>query len=241
MGFFDALFGGSPEKQLQKHRKRMKHKDSQQEDRIASIHWLAENGSPEAIYALLGRFEMTYEHHMKDNQEKVLVEELVLNLGDAALPALLKFIPKTKQFARPLALYERLAGREKCLDLLLEMLEMEKERSELKADKKRHVLIKLAEFKDPRIEPAVLDQLSEFDEGVRYAAAEVLAAQEANDSIRDALLDRLDHDEEDSNRLRVRIAEIAHSRGWSLAHRAESIAANPPANWSVVGDRLRQG
>lgn len=240
MGFFDSLFGGSPEKQLQKHRKRMKHKDSQQEDRIASIHWLAENGSPEALYALLRRFEMTYEHHMKDNQEKVLVEELILNIGADALPPLKKFIPETKQFARPMALYERLAGKPAALDLLLSMLVMEKERSELKAEKKRHILIKLAEFKDPRIVAEVLDQLNEFDEGVRYAAAEVLAAQEASDTIRDALLDRLTHEEEDSNRLRVRIAEIASSRGWGLAHRAEAVAANPPANWAVVGDRLHQ-
>lgn len=241
MAFFDFLFGGSPEKQLKRHGKRVRHKDTQQEDRIASIHWLAEAGTPEAIYALLGRFEMTYEHLMKDNQEKELVEDLVLNLGDKSLAPLETFIPRTKSFARPLALYERLAGREKCLELLLNMLAQEKERSELKMDKQRHILIKLAEFQDPRITEAVLDQLEVFDEGVRYAAAEVLIAQPSDDTIRDALLDRLVHEEEDSNRLRVRIAEIASSRGWSLAHRAEAVAADPPAGWQVVGDRLRQG
>ncbi len=241
MAFFDFLFGGSPEKQIQRHGKRVRHKDTQQDDRIASIHWLAEAGTPESIYALLGRFEMTYEHLMKDNQEKELVEDLILDLGDAALAPLERFIPRAKSFARPLALYERLAGKEKALDLLLDMLEQEKQRSELKMDKQRHILIKLAEFRDPKIPEAVLDQLEVFDEGVRYAAAEVLFAQPQDDRIREALLDRLVAEDEDSNRLRVRIAEIASSRGWSLGHRAEAVAADPPTGWKVVGEQLRQG
>ncbi len=103
------------------------------------------------------------------------------------------------------------------------------------------MLIKLAEFQDESIAWEVTELLEDFDEGVRYAAAEVLIAQEPTDAIRDALLDRLVHEEEDSNRLRVRIAEVASSRNWLLEHREEAVLANPPQGWTVAGGRLRQG
>ena len=70
MGLFDFLFGGSVEQQIQKHAKRIKSKDTPIEDRQASAHWLAENASPAAIRGLIGRFEMDYEHGMKDTAEK---------------------------------------------------------------------------------------------------------------------------------------------------------------------------
>jgi hypothetical protein len=240
MGIFDIFFG-SPEKQIKRHGKRVRDKDTQQDDRVASIHWLAENGSPEAIYALLARFEMNYEHQMKDNNEKELVEDLLLARGTDAVAPLEAFIPRTQSFARPLALYQRLTCDEKTLALLMKMLAQEKERSELKAKKKTQVLIKLAEFQDESIAGEVTELLEDFDEGVRYAAAEVLIAQEPTDAIRDALLDRLVHEEEDSNRLRVRIAEVASSRNWLLEHREEAVLANPPQGWTVAGGRLRQG
>jgi len=242
MGFFDFLFGGgSIENQIKKHAKRVKHKDAQQEDRLASIQWLADTATPEAIYALLGRFEMTYEHQMKDAQEKELVDDLILLLGAKALPALETFTSRTKSFARPLALYQRLAGQERALALVLSMLEKEASQSEFKPQKKKNLLVKLADFQGESIPGAVIPLLDDFDDGVRYAAIEVLFAQTPSDAIRDALIARMAHEEEDSNRLKVRIAEVAVSRGWTLGEHAEAVAAAPPQGWSVVGERLRQG
>ncbi len=241
MGFFSFLFGGgSIEEQIKKHAKRVKNKDAQQEDRLATIQWLADTGTPESIYALLGRFEMTYEHQMKDAQEKDLVDDLILGLGEKALPALETFTSRTKSFARPLALYQRLGGQEKALKLVMGMLEKEASQSEFKTLKKKNLLVKLADFQDPGIAEAVLPRLEDFDKGVRYAAAEVLFAQDPSDAIRDGLLARLAHEEEDSNRLKVRIAEVALSRGWALGELAEAVAAAPPQGWQVVDGRLRQ-
>ena len=62
MGIFDLFTGGSIDKQIEKHSKRIKKKDAQQEDRVASAYWLAEEGSFNSVYGLLGRFEMAYEH-----------------------------------------------------------------------------------------------------------------------------------------------------------------------------------
>ena len=85
MGLLDLLLGGSPEKQIKRYGAKLRNKDTPVEDRQAAAAWLAKNGTPDAIHALLGRFEMTYEHHMKDASEKDDVSSYVIGLGDKAV------------------------------------------------------------------------------------------------------------------------------------------------------------
>lgn len=242
MGLFDFVLPfGSVEKQIQRHGKRVRNMNASLEDREASARWLADNGSPEAIYQMLRRYDQAYEHQMKDLGEKDLIDKLALGLGERAVEPLRAYCLKNKAFARPLAVYERLTGPDGSKALTLEMLAFEKERSELKAAKKREVLVKLADFKDADIPALVMDQLDDFDEGVRYAACEVLIAQDETPEIHTALLAQLANPEEDSNRLRVRLAEVAIQRRWSLGEHAAAVAENPPAGFSVKGSTLVKG
>ena len=238
MGLFDFITGGSIEKQIGKHAARLKKKDAQQEDRIASAYWLAEQGTVESIMGLLGRFEMTYEHQMKDASEKEVVSRLVRELGETAVPSIEHFLRKSRQFARPLALYQEIVGPERTLDILFELLEAEAKKSELKPEKKRALLIKLAEFTDDRIEAATLPFLEDFDEGVRFGAIEVLIAQGETDAIREGLLKVLGDPEEESNRVRVRVAEIAAGRSWPLGDALAFVTENPPSGWGVARGRM---
>lgn len=248
MGLFDFLpFLGGPEKQLKRHVKRIKHKDAQLEDRQASAIWLAEtaqNATDPALFqaavkGLLGRFEMTYEHHMKDAQEKDDVADLVLGLGDRAAPAIESFLRRTRSFAHPLSLYQQITGEDSARELVLELLEKEREGSELKPEKKRLLMIKLGDFRHAEIAGRVIPFLDDFDHDVRYATVEVLIAQEGpTDAIREALVARLAHPDEDDNRLRGRIAEVVQGRSWPLGEHAGAIAERPPQGWQVQGGRL---
>lgn len=240
MGIFDIFFaGGSPEKQIKRYGAKLRNKDTPIEDRQAAAAWLAKNGSHDAIMALVGRFEMTYEHHMKDASEKDDVSNYVLNLGKKAIEPLAAYLRRARQFARPLALYEQLAGRDAAVLLALELLEVESRVSELKPEKKRELLVKLAEYRDARVVEPVLPMLDAFDEGVRYAAVEVLLAQDETPVIRDALLDRLASPEEESGRLRGRIAQVAASRRWPLGERSGAVAARLPQGVRLVDDVLQ--
>ncbi|MCB9741485.1 MAG: hypothetical protein H6741_26505 [Alphaproteobacteria bacterium] len=238
MGFFDFLLGGSPEKQIKKYAKKIKHKDTPVEERQAAAYWLADQGSPEAIYGLLGRFEMDYEHGMKDASEKEEVANLVLGLGDRSIEPLEAVLRRTQKFARPLALYEQLAGREKAILMILQLLDEEFERGELKVEKKRELLKKAAEYNDPRVRDSAQRFLDDYNEECRFAAVEVLIAQDETPGLRDAMLDRLVHEDEDSNRLRVRVAEIAAARRWPLEDRSEAFSANPPHGYGARDGRV---
>jgi hypothetical protein len=233
MGLFDFFTGGK-EGQLKRHARRLKNLNAQAEDRQVSAHWLAEEGSEEAVLGLLGRYEINYEQRMKDSQEKDLVFDLLRGMGAGRVgPGVRQWVRKNQAFARPLQLVEELEGTEAAVDVLLDMLGREVD--PFKPEKKRQILIKLAEYRDPRIIERVPACLHDFDEGIRYAAAEALLAQEAADeTVRGELAKALANRQEESNRLRVRIAEAFHQRSWSLGEHAEAVAERPPVGWTLT-------
>jgi HEAT repeat protein len=234
MGMFDFITGGQ-EGQLKRHAKRVMNLNAQAEDREASAHWLADNGSEQAILGLLGRFTVTYEHQMKDLGDKDMIFDLLQGLGESVAGPIKVWAHTANQFARPLKLVDEFEGGEAVVTLLLELLV--KENDPFKPEKKRQILIRLAEYEDARIRPAIVDCLRDFDEGIRYAAVECVLCQEAPE-VQEDLAECIADDKEQSNRLRVRIAEAFHQRGWGLGQYAETVAGNPPHGWTVSGDRL---
>ena len=234
MGLFD-FFSPSEEAQLKKHVKRMKNLNAQPEERQMSAHWLAENGSDAAVVGLLARFGLHYEQRMKDAQEKEFVYKLLLGMGEKACSPIRAWSMRNQSFAYPLRVIEELEGETAAVDLLLDMLGREVD--PFKPEKKRQILIKLADYHDTRIIERVPACLKDFDEGIRYAAAEALLAQET-DEVRSDLAEALASREEESNRLRVRIAEAFHKRNWSLGEVRADIEERPPVGWTVRGEQI---
>jgi len=234
MGLFDFITGGS-EGQLKRHTKRAKNLNAQAEDREASLHWLAEDGSEQAILGLLGRFNVTYEHQMKDLNEKQLVFDLLDELGEKICEPVKVWARTAPQFARPLQLVQKFQGETETVSFLLEMLSGEND--PFKPEKKRQILIRLAEYTDERIFPAVEPCLRDFDEGIRYAAVEAVLSQ-PDEGVQTSLAGCIADDKEESNRLRVRIAEAFHQRGWTLGEHSDSVAAFPPHGWTVEAGKL---
>lgn len=232
MGVLDFLFGGG-EKGIAKNGRKLKNKDTPIEERQEAARWLAKEGSHEAVKALLGRFEMDYEHGMKDAAEKDLVADLVLDLGDKAVAPLRDFLLRTEKFARPLALYEQLTSAEQAQALALEMLAREADRSELKPGRKRNLLVKMGDYRGEAVTRAVLPFLRDYDEGCRFAAVEVLLAQPDTSASREALLAVVANPKEESNRLKVRVAEVAAKGRWPLGAHAEAVSSAPPAGYWV--------
>ena len=237
MGFFDFLTGGEAG-QLKKHTKRLCNLNAQKEDRQASASWLAENGSDEAVIGLLNRFDMTYEHRMKDAEEKEQVYNLLLGIGPRVTQPVRQWVRTHQSFAFPLRLVDHFEGADATVEVLLDMLG--REIDPFKPEKKRQILIRLAEYRDPRIIERVPPCLHDFDGDIRYAAAEALIAQES-DAVRDDLAAALCSREEESNRLRDRIAQVFHQRGWGLGERTEQLEGNLPHGWKLSGDRLLPG
>ena len=234
VGFFDFFRTGEAA-QLKRHSKRLVNLNAQKEDRTASAYWLAENASEESIIGLLNRFNMTYEHRMKDSEEKQLVYDLLLGIGPVVTQPVRQWVRKNPSFAFPLRLIDHFEGPDAAVEVLLDMLGREVD--PFKPEKKRQILIRLAEYRDERIIERVPACLEDFDGDIRYAAAEALIAQET-DAVRDDLAKALANRNEESNRLRDRIAAVFEQRSWSLGEHTEAVTDNPPYGWAVNGERV---
>lgn len=232
MGLFDFF---TAEGKLKRHARRAADRDIQAEDRDASIRWLAENGSEAAIRGLLGRFEVSLSQQIKDAAEKEYVYQLLVGLGAAVVPPLQEHLRSCKQFALPLRLLEHFEGAEAANGAARELLDAERARSAFYPEKKKHLLVWMAPRADARSAASAAHFLDDFDEDVRYAAAEVLMHHGAAD-VRALLVGGLARAEEDSNRLKHRVCDFLRGRGWTLD--GVDLAGRLPPGFAVEGDRI---
>ncbi len=236
MGIFDFVteLVGSNEKKIEFYARKVRHKDTPVEQREAAAVWLAEEGSHDAIVGMLGRFEMTYEHQMKDQVEKDRVERILLSLGSDAIEPVADFMRRSRSFARAMKVYRELAGVEAAKALNLELLDVEFAKSGLKPKKKHDLLVMLANFRGADVTESAMRFLDDFNEGCRYACVEVLIVQDETPAIRDALLARLSPEEE-SGRVKHRIADVASQRRWKVGD------VEVPENFKLKGGHLIAG
>lgn len=230
MAFLDKFFG-SP---LKRHSRRVGTRDAQPEDREASARWLIENGSPEALAAVFNRFELQLEHSLKDKREKELVYELLVDVGPPASAAARAFARTSVHFQWAVAVIDTIEGAGAGTQALLELLQTQRVEDEFKPEKKRTLLLFLAERKDPAITAGAVRFLQDFDEGVRHAAIEAIAAQDGDGS---ELLPALLNPKEESTRIRGRLGELFATRGWAVP--ADPwLAANVPIGFRLADGKL---
>jgi hypothetical protein len=235
MGMFDFFL--SEEKKIAKHQRRLTNRDAQPEDREASARWLVDQGSPQSLLALLARFDVSLDHQLKDKGEKELVYALASSQGAEHMSAPLDvWLRQCRSVALPLRLLEDLEGKDTAVKMACDLLEVERKRDDFKPEKKKTLLIWLAGIRNEQCQPTASPFLDDFDEGVRYAASEVIIAQK-NVSGCLPLLGVVLNPDEDSNRLKIRICEVVEQRGWDVSG-VEGLEERLPANFTVQKGRL---
>jgi hypothetical protein len=238
MGLFDFFL--SEEAQIKKNIARLTNRDSQPDDRDASAKWLAERNSPLALLGLLQRFDLALEHQLKDQAEKELVFDLLVAKGAQVLDPVRVWLRQCKSFAMPLRLLGEVGGREAAVEMGYELLKIELQKDDFKPVKKKALLVWLAEQRHAGASAAAAPFLADFDEGVRYSAVEVIAAQ-SGDEGRAALLELLAGTKEESNRVRVRVASVFVQRGWRVDDAGAGLVSVLPAEFKVRDGRIVRG
>ncbi len=230
MAFLDKIFGNP----LKRHARRVGTRDAQAEDREASARWLLDNGSEEAMTAVFNRFELQLEHSLKDKKEKELVFEMLVDTGPKAAAAARAFAKTSVHFQWPVAVIDKVEGPGAGTRALIELLGTQRVEDEFRPEKKRTLLLFLAERRDPAIVEAASRFLTDFDEGVRHAAIEAVAAQDCDGAL---LLPLLLNQKEESTRIRGRLAEIFAQRGWPVSD-DEWLATHVPIGFRLLEGRL---
>ncbi len=233
----------SKEKALQRTIERATNKLAQQGDRWAAMEQLHKDGSEEALFGLCKRFGVTSQKQVEDEQEKNWVVDVLVGAGPAALPPVTRYVKSAPQLAFALKVVDRIATNDQLLTVVDAILATEEPGYTRDPERRLDVIRWLGELdKIPAADRVtrIAPYLKDFDQNVRCAAADALAAHEP-DLIGDGLLVAFLRPEEESGRFRRRIAEILADKKIPLAGKGAEIApllTGPVSGFAVSGDRL---
>jgi hypothetical protein len=215
MGLKDFLGLGGAEGKLRKHAARARNKDAQSADRFSSLEVLRDDGSPEAVLGLLGRFTIRYDKSIEDEQEKTFVFEELSRMGDTILPQLQQHLRAADSIAWGLKVLHEVARPDQQWPILADLAERNDNSYTRDPSRKIQLLAYLGEQEEERCGTAILPYLEDMDEGVRFTAVEALLRHKLA-AAREPLLALVTSDKEESRRIKKRILDGFADLGWDV-------------------------
>ncbi|MFW5739112.1 MAG: HEAT repeat domain-containing protein [Myxococcota bacterium] len=213
-------------------------KRAQNYDRMEAIQGLATVGTADSAAALLKRFGFYIDPSITDQEEKEVAFRGILAAGDDAIEPIREFCVKAESFTWPMKMLAELLDEEAYIDELLVLLERFDTDYAKKQEPKLQIIAELEGKKREEVRVAVERFLDDFDERVRFHTVATLFSQEDEacaGPICEALL------EEESVRVKNRIAEGFASRGWQVPEElAEQVAQTLPDGYGMQDRHIRQ-
>jgi hypothetical protein len=240
MGLFD-LFKGGPKaegKPRPKANPAAKWADRverrvQNYDRQEAIQALSDMASAEAVEVLLKRFTFHMDPSITDQEEKDAAFRGILRAGRNAIEPVRAFAAKAESLAWPMKITRELLDEGEYIEELLRWLAKWDTDYAKFVDPKVQILVALEEHRHPRIREEVERFLEDVNEPARFHAASTLLAQDDIAAV--PALEKLMLEEE-SVRIRTRVAEGLASRAWPLSEETRAAVRNVlPAGYSVDG------
>jgi hypothetical protein len=241
MGFLD-LFSKDrrAERARESNAKAAINKYSQSPDRFKALQALRDDGSPEALFALMKRFGMMYDKSIEDEQEKEWVFDALVEKGGAVLAPLKRYVNAADSISWPLRLLEKIvATKDEQIDVIEEVLARHEPGYERDPTKKIQLINHLGGLKQARVSPLVAPYLADMDEGVRYAVVETLLRQGDESVGRVPLVAHFTDEKEESLRIRIRIAEGFAELGWTVGERRAEVEKLLPDAFQIDPKTVR--
>jgi HEAT repeat protein len=221
MGLFDRFKGGARGEKKERPAKANPaakwadrvEKRAQNYDRQEAIQALADLGSAEAAEVLLKRFTFHIDPSITDQEEKDAAFRGILRAGRDAIEPVRAFAAKAESLAWPMKIMKELVDEAEYVDELLRWLSRWDTEYAKFVDPKVQLLAELEEHRQSHIRVEVERFLEDVNEPARFHAVAALLAQD--DAEAAPALARLMGDEE-SLRVRTKIAEGLASRAWAV-------------------------
>ncbi|MCO4771870.1 MAG: hypothetical protein KDA24_17695 [Deltaproteobacteria bacterium] len=203
---------------------------------MLALEALSEMDSEEATAAMTRRWDLTSEKEREDRAEKDYLAKLLVAKGGKILPALRAHNDRSVNVTLPIQVMRQVASPEEVVTEILRVLAKEGARlASFRPEKKVTLLRLLTDQTDGRIRDAATPFLNDFDESVRYETAELLSLK-GDDSSRDVLVARLDHDDEDSARVRGAILGALSRANWDVSGHRKALKPHLGDQWSIDSD-----
>ncbi|HTJ41405.1 MAG TPA: hypothetical protein VL463_04890 [Kofleriaceae bacterium] len=226
-------------KALQRTIDRATNKLAQQADRWGALERLKEDGTEEALVGLCKRWAITSTVGVQDEQEKAWVVDVMVEKGPVALAPLRKFMRSAGQLSYPLKALAQIAKKEKALEIVDELLADEPPGYTRDPERKLDIIRWLSELHGATaddVAPRLAPYVGDFDENVRWSAVDGLAHFQLTDAQSAKLVEALIRPEEESGRVKRRIAEVLAEKQIPLGAHADKVPGvlvGPVAGFSV--------
>ncbi len=189
-------------------------KHAQNYDRIEAIDALVKLGTATSAGMLLKRFTFHIDPSITDQDEKEAAMRGVLAAGEAALEPIRAFSERAESLAWPLKILRELLPAERYQAEVLALLERFDTEYTRNTDPKQQLIAELEHLISDSARQAAERFLDDVSDDIRWSAVVATLAQ--GDPASAPALARVLADEE-SMRVRTRIAEGLAARGWEVA------------------------
>ena len=229
-----SIFWPSPERQIAKARKRVKEPHGDASVRVGAAQKLAEMGTPEALRALLDRFQITVSPSVQDEEEKEQVLSWIVHHGEKTIPPLMQFLKTERQVYWPLRALREILSREELISRLEELLRYHWENPPASPEPQAQMIRSLRDLHSPGLEEVVRLHLQERDDDIRLASIDYLFELPEQD-VREAILEcYLDSD--DRPRIRAHLLERLEQQRWSVRGYRPKIEETLPQEYALTRD-----
>lgn len=229
-----SFFRPSPERQIAKARKRVKEPHGDASVRVGAAQKLAEMGTPEALRALLDRFQITVSPSVQDEEEKEQVLDWIVHHGETAIPPLMQFLKTERQVYWPLRALRQILGQEELISRLEELLRFHWENPPASPEPQAQMIRALGDLHSPGLEEVVRLHLQARDDDIRLASMDYLLDRPEED-VRDAIL-QCYLESEDRPRIRAHILESLEKKKWSVRGYRPGFEETLPEDYALTRD-----
>lgn len=209
------------EKNIERSAKLVTNPKAMREDRAAAIEFLHDlDDHSKAVPALLARFEYSLDHGINDTREKEAAMAGITHRGEAAIPYVLDKLRNTTRIAWPIKILTAVGTEEQLIDGLKSCLNFDDVAfDQAQVDRNFDVLCYLRDYRLPNFSEKLTHFLTDNDERVRYASAEVLIEQaELKDyDIANALEPFLADVSPENSRIRQIVCEAFAKHAWKIS------------------------
>ena len=205
-------------KSILRHKKTIKRKYGQGEDRQKAMAFFKDLGGYEGISGLLERFMVNCEPSIRDEDEKQQVFEILMGFGEDVLPAIEDYINRkdaaSVPITWPLKVLAAVAGPDDAVGVIVRALEQMGTEYMREPERKVLLVSQLAEYDDERVVPALIPFLRDHRDEVQLEALSALE-RKGDQAAREAMLELL-VDDDTPLRLRACIADTLKKLRWQV-------------------------
>jgi len=214
-------------------------KFSQNLDRQDAIEQLSRIGTKASAAALLKRFDWQLDPSITDQEEKESCLRGIVAVGEDALEPVRNYAKKAESLMWPIKVLKNIVSGQALTDELLSMLDQFDTEYTRNVEPKLQLITELAAHPSDEVRTALEPFLEDASEPVRFAAVTSIFAIGSPDSL-PALVAALE--QEESLRVKNRIAESLSQKGWELPEALRDVAQKSlPGNYRLQGNKVQSG